>query len=44
MCKIFISDHFLSHTLVTMLLAWLIILFITLSITKGKLDEKSTTI
>ena len=42
--KMFIGDHFLSHTLITMLLAWLIILFITLFITKGKLDEKSTTI
>lgn len=27
--KMFIGDHFLSHTLVTMLLAWLMILLIS---------------
>lgn len=41
--KILIGDHFLSHTLVTMLLAWLVILLIAKFILKEK-DEKSTKI
>ncbi len=41
--KMLIGDHFLSHTIVTMLLAWLIILIIA-KIFQRKKDEKSTQI
>lgn len=38
-----LGDHFLSHTLVTMFLSWIIILIIV-KIIKGKEFEKSTKI
>jgi len=41
--KILIGDHFLSHTLVTMILAWLVILIIHKLIIKENF-EKSTKI
>ena len=44
--KMFIGDHFLSHTIITMLIAWIIILLITKLIyyNKGTQIEKSTKI
>jgi membrane-associated PAP2 superfamily phosphatase len=39
--KMLIGDHFLSHTIITMLIAWLIILTITLSM--RKINEKKPT-
>lgn len=41
--KMLIGDHFLSHTLVTMTLAWLIILILA-KILQRKEIEKSTQI
>lgn len=41
--KMLLGDHFLSHTLVTMFLSWIIILIIV-KIIKGKEFEKSTKI
>ncbi|HRM99840.1 MAG TPA: phosphatase PAP2 family protein, partial [Aliarcobacter cryaerophilus] len=41
--KILIGDHFLSHTIVTMILAWLVILIIHKLIIKENF-EKSTKI
>ncbi|MGB5920380.1 phosphatase PAP2 family protein, partial [Arcobacter sp.] len=41
--KMFIGDHFLSHTLISMLLAWLIILIFA-KILQRKEIEKSTQI
>ncbi|WP_458701443.1 phosphatase PAP2 family protein [Sulfurospirillum sp. 1307] len=39
--KMFIGDHFLSHTIITMLIAWLIVLIIA-KLIQGKEFEKST--
>jgi len=37
--KMLIGDHFLSHTIITMLIAWLIILILSKIILKDKLDS-----
>jgi len=37
--KMLIGDHFLSHTIITMLLAWLIILIITKIVQRNKIEK-----
>ena len=38
--KILIGDHFLSHTIITMMIAWLVILLITKFIKNLTKEEK----
>lgn len=42
--KMLIGDHFLSHTIITMMIAWLVILIISIIFQKGFNIEKSTKI